>query len=526
MVDPSDGLDRLDPDEGGRPDATEVELVPVGEEQPRPARLTSVNRKHAAMAAAVVLASAIFISRAGESVPTAVALRTTDFSGPELTAADDEDEAEDDADDDQRYRVPSWFEDEDTEAFPYDDELASGEEDITIDTFDSFEDFNDFNDFNDFGDFEDEDYTTLPRRPSSNNSPRPSRPATSPRRPTTTTTTTTVVAETTTTESTSTTSTTAAIATTSAPATSTTLPAAKWEPATAGLTCAAPLNVSVRNDLLVASAGSKLYTTTDGGQSWTERHRGDRGPAAPISAVQQHPATRDRFWVASIDGVFEAADSRAQLVELGDLFNVQSLGLDDADVSQIALLAVADPAATLYHWTPASPTTWQPLDAQLPPGTVSGEFAVIGGRVLLGTDRGVFELSDDDAFWNQKSEQAVKGAPVTLNGVSYWLLADGGVIQNGGGPNWLPVIGGAASRPDGSAGLTAVSSRLVATGGSGLLASSDGGANWTAFSLATEYRPSGVSYSTADEATFVWRSDCAGGSTSTNFIMKLADTGS
>ena len=158
------------------------------------------------MAAAVVLASAIFISRAGEAVPTAVALRTTDFAGPELTTADDEDEAEDDGDDDQRYRVPSWLEDEDVEAYPYDDELAMGEEDITINTFESFEDFEDFND----------DFTsnTLPRSASS---PRPTRPGNSSSngsragsgsntaRNTTTTSTTTPVADTTTTAATTTT---------------------------------------------------------------------------------------------------------------------------------------------------------------------------------------------------------------------------------------------------------------------------------------------------------------------------------
>ena len=108
-------------------------------------------------------------------VPTATALRTADFSGPELTAADDEDEA-DSADEDEMYRLPSWFQDEDAEVVPFDDELALGEEDITIN---SFEDFNDFNDFQD--DFDDDfgdDFTTLPRRSSS--SPRPTLPSAPP----------------------------------------------------------------------------------------------------------------------------------------------------------------------------------------------------------------------------------------------------------------------------------------------------------------------------------------------------------
>ena len=531
MVDPSDGLDGLDgldPGEGGRPDATEVELVPVGEEPRSPAPLASVNRRHAAMAAAVVLASAIFISRAGEAVPTAVALRTTDFSGPELTTADDEDEAED-VDDDQRYRVPSWLEDEDVEAYPYDDELAMGEEDITINTFDSFEDFEDFNDFND-------GFTsnTLPRSASS---PRPTRPGNSssngsraggssnPARNTTTTSTTTTVADTTTTVADTTTTTVAPTSTTNSSATSTPVPVAKWESATAGLACAAPLGVWVRNDLLVASVGAKLFTTMDAGQSWTERHRADGLPVVPLAAVQQHPAVRDRFWVASVDGVFEAADSRALLVELGNLAGVRSLGIDDSNASGIALFAVADPGATLYRWTPANPT-WEALPAQLPAGT-PGDVAVLGGRVFLGTDRGVFQLAQDGS-WIQRSQQAVKGAPVIANGVSYWLLADGGVLRNDGGENWVPASTGVLSpRPNGSAGLTQTKTRgLVTTGGSGLVASTDGGASWKAFDPAPEFGPTGVAYSPADEATFTWRSDCAAGSVPGNAIMRLADPAS
>lgn len=524
MVDPSDGLDGLDgpdPGEEGRPDATEVELVPVGEEPRLPAPLASVNRRHAGMAAAVVLASAIFISRAGEAVPTAVALRTTDFSGPELTTADDEDEAED-VDDDQRYRVPSWLEDEDVEAYPYDDELAMGDEDITINTFDSFEDFEDFND----------DFTsnTLPRSASS---PRPTRPGNSSSnasragsgsntaRNTTTTSTTTPVADTTTTAATTTT--TVAPTTPTSPATSTPVPVAKWESASAGLACVAPLGVWVRNDLLVASAGAKLFTTTDAGQTWSERHRADGLAVVPLAALQQHPAVRDQFWVATVDGVFEAADSRAPLVELGNLAGVRSLGIDDSNASGIALFAVADPGATLYRWTPANPT-WEALAAPLSAGTVPGDVAVLGGRVFLGTDRGVFQLAQDES-WIPRSQQAVKGAPVIANGVSYWLLADGGVLRNDGGENWVPASTGALSpRPNGSAGLTHTPGRdLVTTGGSGLVVSTDGGTSWKAFDPAPEFAPTGVSYSPADEATFAWRSDCAAGSVPANAIMKLAD---
>ena len=303
------------------------------------------------------------------------------------------------------------------------------------------------------------------------------------------------------------------------------VPVAKWESATAGLACVAPLGVWVRNDLLVASAGAKLFTTMDAGQSWTERHRADGLPVVPLAAVQQHPAVRDRFWVASVDGVFEAADSRALLVELGNLAGVRSLGIDDSNASGIALFAVADPGATLYRWTPANPT-WEALPAQLPAGT-PGDVAVLGGRVFLGTDRGVFQLAQDGS-WIPRSQQAVKGAPVIANGVSYWLLADGGVLRNDGGENWVPASTGVLSpRPNGSAGLTQTKTRgLVTTGGSGLVASTDGGASWKAFDPAPEFGPTGVAYSPADEATFTWRSDCAAGSVPGNAIMRLADPAS
>ncbi len=350
MVDPSDGLDGLDLGEGGRPDATEVELVPVGEPQPSQPRTSGLDRKHAAIAVAAILASAVLISRAGETVPTATALRTADFSGPELTSANEDED--DDADEVDRYELPSWLEDEDVEAWPYDDELALAEDDYTFDTYDTYDTYDtttssiDFDDFDDF-DFDD-DYDTLPRRASSN--PRPTQPRTTSPRPrtnTTTSTTSTTVAETTTTGAETTT--TVAGSSTSEATTTTALPTPAWTGAVSGLgsvTCAQPLNVLTRMNSLIASvAGSGLYANAAG--TWTALPSSVAGTGEQRALVQ---TDADTYWIGGAGGVFRRDDGAADFTEVGDLTDVLALSVYVSPANQATMLAVAGAESTLYRW--------------------------------------------------------------------------------------------------------------------------------------------------------------------------------
>ena len=212
------------------------------------------------------------------------------------------------------------------------------------------------------------------------------------------------------------------------------------------------------------------------------------------------------MWVATEDGVVDAAGA----LVAGTPINVRSLAVRDDGT----LLAVAGEPATLHLWSGGQ---WSDVTAALG-GAVPVAVRFVGVDAVLGTNDGVFRSINGGTTWTQaptSDGRTVVGEPaIGPAGTLAWPLAGDGdvIISRDGGASWsAPVavgggVGSFAALPGG---------RLAAIGANGFVQSADNGATWTAFTPAPSITATGVVYSDAADATFVWSADCK--------VARLAD---
>ena len=424
-------------------------------------------------------------------MPTATALRTADFSGPELTSADEEDD--DEADEVDRYELPSWLEDEDVEAWPYDDELALGEDDFTINTFDTYDTYDTIDPFDDGFDF-DGDYDTLP--------------AAQLVQPTTDATTDHIATYDPSHEPDDATThdqrlrqrrprlqradnaddsynvqSTSSSSSSSVHRPRSRIRCSRVSASDVGVTCGAVQVFALQQALLASVPNVGLFVKQNAGATW------DPLPAAGTAAprvVVRNPSNAAQYWFAGNDGVFKTTDNGATFAELGSLTDVQSLSVTVSATAPERMLAIAGTPAAIHESVDAG-ATWSNVSSQLPPGVGElGQVAVLeDGSAVLGTNVGIYRrASGTQAFAPASTfSNGVVGPPARgVDGKLYWLLAAGHGLRTStdNGVTWSPVASTNVINPTASRLQVRADGQLETIGvNDDLIVSSDGGTTWT-----------------------------------------------
>jgi photosystem II stability/assembly factor-like uncharacterized protein len=314
-------------------------------------------------------------------------------------------------------------------------------------------------------------------------------------------------------------------------------PSGMWINATANLAnmpsqCGNLVSVFAKpdEDLVIAGiALDGLWASRDGGAWAPIGTAADAGiiTSRPSSAAFD-PQVSTRYWISGFDnglGVYETTDDGDSFAALGDVNQIDLVSVDFTDPARQTLLAgVHETSQGLWRSTDGG-MTWTNVGGALPANTACSFPVVIDSQThLVGCDgygggpAGVYRTTDGANTWTAVSTSGGFHAPlVASDGSIYWASGNGaGMIRStNNGQTWTTVVG-----PDIVASLppTELPDGRIATVGGALyatqyvLVSKDHGATWTQVSPGLPYTTSGIVYSGARRAFYIWTFTCSGAS--------------
>jgi photosystem II stability/assembly factor-like uncharacterized protein len=276
-----------------------------------------------------------------------------------------------------------------------------------------------------------------------------------------------------------------------------------------------------RDQLIVGVALHGLWTSTDGGASWTQLGTGAGSDSLTNRTVAYvfDPERPGVFWESGIyngNGVYRSDDYGTTLHALGDAHHNDVVSIDFSDPNRRTLLAGGhEQTQTVYRSTDGG-ESWTNVGANLPPSNHSSNPLVIDATThLVGCSgyasdpSGIFRTTDGGAHWSMVSDQAASGAPLRASdGTIYWTLiyGSGMVRSTDNGQSWTRVHDGGLR---GTHPIELPDGRIATVGPNAIIVSSDQGESWQS---ATESLPYddiiGLAYSVQRRAFYVWRFDC------------------
>ena len=310
---------------------------------------------------------------------------------------------------------------------------------------------------------------------------------------------------------------------------SSTADAAQWTEAAGNLAgleseCGNMSLLSVRPDgdeLIAGIALQGLWSSTDGGESWTEL--GDGEGSADIvnrpSAIVYDPDNPETYWEAGLyneGGLYRTDDGGATFVPVGDVIHTDLVAIDFGDPERQTMLAGRHEAPMLFRSVDGG-ASWTDISASLPADTgfATAPMIIDADVHLLGTNganlSGVFRTVDGGETWDEVFAGPIKGAPLRASdGSILWLRDFGqGVIRSvDDGATWT-LLPGTGLTQSGAASLIELPDGRLATVGPGqVLVSEDGGGTWVGVGAQLPYEPTGLVYSAAQQAFYIWRFVC------------------
>ncbi len=234
--------------------------------------------------------------------------------------------------------------------------------------------------------------------------------------------------------------------------------------------------------------GSKLTASGlhhfEGDSAWT--HSGWNTPR--IVGITYDPARPDTMYLASGNGILRTHDGGEswRLTTDWRITEVQDVSLDPRAPDHVYLAS----AYGVWHTEDGGETWAEANDGLLPPGNNYTQTIEVdhtqAGRVLVGTEDGVYESTDGAKSWHRVGGEGLEILDLQQSRTEpdVWIAAayrHGLLLSNDGGRTWSP-------GPDAIAGNSVHgvaidptdASRMAAVGwGTGVVVTEDGGRTWT-----------------------------------------------
>lgn len=277
------------------------------------------------------------------------------------------------------------------------------------------------------------------------------------------------------------------------------------------------------NVILAGVSPNRLFSTTDGGESWNEiaQGKGTERINGGVHAITLDPSNPDTFWVACIygeQGIWRTDDNGDTFKILGSIKHNDLVSLDFADPERKVLVAGGHETSKAVWRSVDGGTKWTDIGSNLPDDSRSSSYPLVLGpdTYLLGAagfgsgQSGIFRTEDGGATWERVSTIGGYGTPLVLeDGTIYWPGDEGTLNRSTDqGLTWEEIL-----PKDSVMGLQSVlqlpDGRLAIIGMyDGIKISDDGFATWQQLTDRTPFYSAGFTYSVPNLAFYIWHSDC------------------
>ena len=250
-----------------------------------------------------------------------------------------------------------------------------------------------------------------------------------------------------------------------------------WAPRNAGFANTLVSRIaSSRTALCSATAPGPIYSTTDGGSSWT-------GRTSPRPTVRTICFIDTVLFAATDSGVYRSTDN-------GGSWTISSTGLTNLSIRSLnssgTTLNAGTDAGVFRSTTYGS--SWSVLGSGLASASVSS-LAQSGNTYLAGTSSSVYFSTNSGTTWSQTSVSPPYGPnALAVNTYGFFVGTVYGVyVSTDRGASWhaansgLPVSYPGSSVSD----LLSAGGSLIAATGYGVFASTDNGNSWLAENTST-----------------------------------------
>ena len=292
----------------------------------------------------------------------------------------------------------------------------------------------------------------------------------------------------------------------------------------------AGMSAKADEDLLIAGiAQLGLWSSTDGGQTWTQMGAGAGSDVITnrLTSIVYDPMTSQHWYESGIYnnvGVYETKDDGVTFKALGTIMTngtCDGVGVDFTDPDRKTLVAGGHEAAQTLRSTQDGGATWASIGASLPDATnctlplvIDAQTYLVGCGGYGGGPSGMYRTTDGGMTWSLATATGGASAALQASDGSIYSVSPNGVgitRSTDSGVTWTDVwkdvantgfVAGPSLRelPDG---------RLVTIGKHYVMISSDMGASWVPVSSALPYSDAlGVVYSAQQKAFFVWHQTC------------------
>jgi len=268
-------------------------------------------------------------------------------------------------------------------------------------------------------------------------------------------------------------------------------------------------------DLVIAGvSNSWLWSSADGGETWTRMGNDGHGPIQNRPhQILFDPKDSSHFWVSGIygPGIFKTTDGGRTFRRLGNLDHIDGLAIDFADPARRTLLASHHLHDRGLYLSVDEGETWEKIGDRLPGDKVfPSDSLILDSNTFLvnsmGARNGIYRSVDAGRTWTKVSDVGPRYlALVASNGALFWqgVYGSGLVRSLDRGATWTklqgPVRTNVIETPDG---------RVVGAGGHQLFVSADGGTTWEKLGGPIPVKPAQVIYSPEHRAFYVrWMSD-------------------
>jgi photosystem II stability/assembly factor-like uncharacterized protein len=268
----------------------------------------------------------------------------------------------------------------------------------------------------------------------------------------------------------------------------------------------------------VSEAG--LWLSPDNGKTWSKLGAKDATQVTnhPYQIVFD-PKKPRTFWETGNTGpgVFRTDDAGATFSRLGQIENVDGIGIDFTDEQRKTIVVGIHDQERSIHKSMDGGQTWKNIGDKLPPKTnISNDVIVFDSKNFLvnaaGWKRddakplsfGTYRTSDGGDKFLRVCDAGPSGpALVATDGTIYWqTLWNSGLIKSTDqGRTWEALAGPVKMNPIELPGGT-----LVAAVDTQLHSSSDGGKTWMKFGEPVPFPPSGLIFCAKTRSLYAWRS--------------------